>query len=334
MLFRQPRKIEHWLTRTISWALFLTLSFALLLGSLTRLASLGPAGAAHPNHPIMYGGAVGFSVGQPPSVTARSAYVFDADLGFAYFNYHANDELPMASCTKIMTALLAVEHGSLDQVITVGADAHALVRADSSYMGLGTGEKLTLRDLLYGLVLPSGNDAAIAIADGISGNVTDFVALMNQRAAQLGLAHTHFMNPHGLGAPNHYTSARDLAVLAGVAMKNPELVKITSTVHYSIPKTATHAAYELETGDDLLSGARAPYPGAIGVKPGFTGDAGYCQAFAAIRHGHLIVGVVLGEPSWQIRIVDMHNLLDWGFAQESIPPAPPTVPWSHPSPNL
>jgi len=139
MLFRQPRKIEHWLTRTISWALFLTLSFALLLGSLTRLASLGPAGAAHPNHPIMYGGAVGFRVGQPPSVTARSAYVFDADLGFAYFNYHANDELPMASCTKIMTALLAVEHGSLDQVITVGADAHALVRADSSYMGLGTG---------------------------------------------------------------------------------------------------------------------------------------------------------------------------------------------------
>jgi D-alanyl-D-alanine carboxypeptidase (penicillin-binding protein 5/6) len=191
-----------------------------------------------------------------------------------------------------------------------------------------------LRDLLYGLVLPSGNDAAIAIADGISGNVTDFVALMNQRAQQLGLTHTHFMNPHGLGAPNHYTSARDLAVLAGVAMKNPVLVKITSTVHYSIPKTATHAAYELETGDDLLSGARAPYPGAIGVKPGFTGDAGYCQAFAAIRHGHLIVGVVLGEPSWQVRIVDMHNLLDWGFAQESIPPAPPTAPWSHPSPNL
>src|SRR5260221_6958604 len=152
----------------------------------------------------------------------------------------------MASCTKIMTALLAVEHGSLDQVITVGADAHALVRADSSYMGLGTGEKLTLRDLLYGLVLPSGNDAAIAIADGISGNVTDFVALMNQRAAQLGLTHTHFMNPHGLGAPNHYTSARDLAVLAGVALKKTLLVKITSTLPFSISKNATHPPDEPE----------------------------------------------------------------------------------------
>src|SRR5258708_36048289 len=125
MLFRQPRKIERWLTHTISWALFLTLSFALLVGSLTRLASLGPSGAAHPNHPIMYGGAVGFSVGQPPSVTARSAYVFDADLGFAYFNYHANDELPMASCTKIMTALLAVEPSAVDPGIAVWAGAAA-----------------------------------------------------------------------------------------------------------------------------------------------------------------------------------------------------------------
>src|SRR5258706_1013285 len=244
MLFRQPRKIERWLTHTISWALFLTLSFALLVGSLRWLRSLGPSGAADPNRPIRYGGAVGFSVGQPPSVTARSAYVFDADLGFAYFNYHANDELPMASCTKIMTALLAVEHGSLDQVITVGADAHALVRADSSYMGLGTGEKLTLRDLLYGLVLPSGNDAAIAIADGISGNVTDFVALMNQRAAQLGLTHTHFMNPHALCEPNHYTSARDLAVVAGGAPQKPLVVQMTSAVPYNNPQTAPHTPPE------------------------------------------------------------------------------------------
>src|SRR5260221_8124875 len=166
----------------------------------------------------------------------------------------------MASCTKIMTALLAVEHGSLDQVITVGADAHALVRADSSYMGLGTGEKLTLRDLLYGLVLPSGNDAAIAIADGISGNVTDFVALMNQRAAQLGLTHTHFMNPHGLGAPNHYTSARDLAVLAGAPKQNPVVVQISSAVPNSISKTAPPPAYELENRGGLVSAARAPPP--------------------------------------------------------------------------
>jgi D-alanyl-D-alanine carboxypeptidase len=327
-----PARSGH--VRAFSWALFMVISLAIMAGALVKLAALGPAGAPHAANAVTYGGAVGFTSGQPPAVTAKAAYVFDANLGFAYYAKDADQELPMASCTKIMTALLAVEHGSLDQVITVGPDAAALVRADSSYMGLSAGEKLTLRDLLYGLMLPSGNDAAVAIADGIGGSLSGFVAMMNQRAQQLGLTHTHFVNPHGLGANGHYTSAHDLAVLAGVAMRNPEIVQITSTLHYSIPKTATHNAYELETGDDLLAGARSPYPGAIGVKPGFTGDAGYCQAFAAIRHGHLIVGVVLDEPSWQIRINDMRNLLDWGFEQEDIAPAPPVVPWSYPSPTL
>ncbi len=236
----------------------------------------------------------------------------------------------MASCTKIMTMLLAVERGSLDQVVTIGADAAALVRPDSSYMGLSTGEQLTLGDLLYGLVLPSGNDAAVAIADAIGGNVPNFVAMMNARAQQLGLTHTHFVTPHGLDAPGHYTTARELAILAGIAMQHPELVKVTSTLNYSIPKTATHKAYSLHTGIDLLAGARYPYPGAIGVKPGFTGGAGYCEAFAAIRHGHLMVGVVLNEPTWQIRMVDMRTLLDWGFAQEGVPASPTPVPWSYP----
>jgi D-alanyl-D-alanine carboxypeptidase (penicillin-binding protein 5/6) len=236
----------------------------------------------------------------------------------------------MASCTKVMTALLAVEHGSLDQIITVGADAHRLVGPDSSYMGLDTGEKLTLRDLLYGLVMPSGNDAAVAIADGIGGTEAKFVAMMNARAAQLGLTHTHFANPHGLDAPGHYTSAHDLAVLSAVAMKNPTLVTIMSASRYDIPKTATHKAYNLRTGNDLLPGAGSPYPGAIGVKPGYTGPAGFCQAFAAIRHAHLIVGVVLKDPSWQVRRVDMRLLLDWGFEQEGVPAAPPPTPGSTP----
>lgn len=320
--------------QALAWALLLAVLFATMIVTLARMAAVGPAGAAHDMKPQTYAGAVGFTIGQPPQVTARAAYVFDANLGFAYYAKDADEELPMASCTKVMTALLAVERGNLDQVITVGSDAAALVRSDSSFMGLSAGEKLTLRELLYGLVLPSGNDAAVAIADGIAGNVPAFVALMNQRAQQLGLTRTHFVNPHGLGAPGHYTTAHDLAVLAGVAMKNPTLVQFTSVDHYNIPKTATHKAYDLETGNDLLSGARAPYPGAIGVKPGFTGDAGYCQAFAAIRHGHLIVGVVLDEPSWQVRIVDMRALLDWGFEQEGIPAAPPAIPWSHPSPTI
>jgi D-alanyl-D-alanine carboxypeptidase (penicillin-binding protein 5/6) len=273
-------------------------------------------------------------VGRPPSVSAEAGFVYEPRFGITYFAKNADMELPQASCTKVMTALLAVERGNLNQIITVGADAQALVRSDSSYMGLTAGEKLSLKDLLYGLILPSGNDAAVAIADAIGGSAPAFVTLMNERAQQLGLTRTHFMNPHGLGEPNHYTSAHDLAVVAAVAMQNPILVQITSTLEYKIPQTATHKAYDLMTGDDLIPGARSPYPGAIGVKPGYTGDAGYCQAFAAIRYGHLIVGAVLNEPSWQVRITDMRSLLDFGFAQEGIPAAPSPVPGSYPTPEV
>ena len=275
----------------------------------------------------------GAVTGTAPAIAAQAAFVYDADLGFVFYSKNADLELPMASCTKIMTALLAVERGSLDQMVTIGADAAALAAPGNSYMGVSAGERLTLRDLLYGLMLPSGNDAAVAIADAIGGNVPRFVAMMNARAEQLGLTHTHFANPHGLDAPGHFTSARDLAVLAAVAMRNPTLVQITSTKQYNIPQTSTHKAYSLGSGDDLIAGDRSPYPGAIGVKPGFTGAAGYCQAFAAIRRGHLIVGTVMGEPTWEIRITDMRTLLDWGYAQEGIPPAPPPIPWSHPSTN-
>ena len=333
MEYQQQHRARPPIKYAASWTLFLLVSLIALVGSLSRMAAAGPAGVAHDANPRLLGGAVGFSGGLPPPVTAPAAFVFDADTGFTYYSKNANEELQMASCTKVMTLLLAVERGNLNQMVTIGPDAAALVRPDSSFMGLSAGEKLTLHDLLYGLVLPSGNDAAVAIADAIGGNVPNFVAMMNQRAQQLGMTHTHYMNPHGLGEPNHYTTARDLAVLSGVAMHNPTIVQVTSVAHYDIPASPTHKAYSLETGNDLLSGARSPYPGAIGVKPGYTGDAGYCQSFAAFRHGHLIVGAVLDEPSWQVRIVDMRNLLDWGFSQVGVAPAPAAVPWSHPSPN-
>lgn len=319
--------------RTLSWAIFLFVTLIALVVSLARIGAVGPGGRPSVTRPRASSGAIPFVSGQPPSVSAQAAFVYDAGSGFVFYAKNADAELPMASTTKVMTALLAVERGSLNQVVTVGPDAEALVRPDSSFMGLSAGEKLSLEELLYGLVLPSGNDAAVAIADAIGGTEGGFVDLMNQRARELGLTHTHFVTPHGLDEPGHYTTARDLAVLSGVAMKNPTLVKITSALHYSIPKTPLHKAYELQTGNDLLAGARAPYPGAIGVKPGFTGGAGYCMAFAAVRHGHLIVGTVLNEPSWQVRITDMRALLDWGFSQDSIPPAPPAAPWSNPSPD-
>ena len=325
------RGVRRGAMAAVSWMVALLLSLGLMLYCVARIAGGTPV--VHRAIPHAFGGAISLTLGQPPAVQATAAFVYDPNLGFVYYSKNADQEMPMASCTKIMTALLAVERGNLDQMVTVGADAHALVNPDSSYMGLDVGEKLTLRDLLYGLVMPSGNDAAVAIADAIGGNVPNFVAMMNARAQQLGLTRTHFVTPHGLDAPGHYTTARDLAVLSAYALRNPTIVKVVSTLDYIIPKTATHKAYHLHTGNDLLAGARAPYPGALGVKPGFTGNAGFCMSFAANRHGHLIVGAVLDDPSWQVRIVDMHLLLDWGFEQEGVPPALPAAPWSYPSPN-
>ncbi|HEX8996126.1 MAG TPA: D-alanyl-D-alanine carboxypeptidase family protein [Ktedonobacterales bacterium] len=325
----------HPLRATLSWTAYLALSTLVMVAALVQMSRVGATPTLHASQALA--AANDASIAQSsaaPAVAAHAAFLFDANSGLILYSKNADEELPQASCTKVMTALVAVEHGNLDQLITVGADAHALVGPDSSYMGLGTGEKLTLRDLLYGLVLPSGNDAAIAIADGIAGSVPAFVALMNQRAQQLGLTHTHFINPHGLDAAGHYTSARDLAALAAVAMRNPTLVKITSTLSYDIPASPTHKAYHLMTGDDLLAGARSPYPGAIGVKPGYTGPAGFTMAFAAVRFGHLIVGAVLHDPSWQVRIVDMRTLLDWGFQQDGVSPAPPPTPWTNPDPSL
>lgn len=314
------------------WGAYLLASTLLMALLLTQIRS-ATAAPLPPTLPLTSDAQSAYPFGAPPSVAAHAAFLFDADTGLVLYSKNQDEELPQASCTKIMTALIALERMPLDQVITAGADAHKLVGPDSSFMGLDVGEKLTLRDLLYGLLLPSGNDAAVAIADGVAGSQAAFVALMNQRAQELGLTHTHFANPHGLDAPGHHTSARDLAVLAAIALRNPTFRQMVSTRVYTIPKTADHKGYRLVGGNDLLPGARSPYPGVVGVKPGYTGPAGLCMAFAAIRHGHLIVGAVLHDPSWPVRIVDMRALLDWGFQQEGLRPAPPPTPYGNP-PNV
>jgi D-alanyl-D-alanine carboxypeptidase len=188
-------------------------------------------------------------------------------------------------------------------------------------MGLSAGESLTLTQLLYGLLLPSGNDAAIAIADAVGGSQQHFVAMMNAEAQVLGLTHTHFTNPHGLDDSGHFTTAHDLAMLSAVALRQSTIAAIAATGHYDIAASATHKAYSLSNYNSLLPGKAAAYPGAVGLKPGNTGAAGWCEAFAARRGGHLIVGVVLDSPTWTQRNDDMHTLLDWAFAQEGVSPA-------------
>src|SRR5262249_32621748 len=150
-----------------------------------------------------------------------------------------------------------------------------------------------LRELLYGLLLPSGDDAAIAVADAVAGSQEAFVSLMNMEAGLLGLNHTHFANAQGLDAPNHYTTARDLLTLAIFASQSPLFAQIVATPRYILPAAAAHPRFDWETTNLLLS--TLAYPGVTGIKTGFTGDAGHCLVFSATSpYGHLL-GVVLGD---------------------------------------
>ncbi|HEU0026491.1 MAG TPA: D-alanyl-D-alanine carboxypeptidase family protein [Ktedonobacterales bacterium] len=254
--------------------------------------------------------------GPAPAIQAQAAFLFDPERGWLLYQRNADEPRPVASLTKIMTLLVATSSGSLDQSVTIGPDAAALVNSNNSYMGVSAGERLTLRELLYGLMLVGGNDAARAIADTANGGAPAFVAKMNLRATQLGLRHTHFVSADGVSDGN-ISSARDLAALSAIAILQPDIAQIAGTRHIIIPQTATHKRFDLLNTNDLLPGASsAGYPGVNGVKTGYTDSAGYCMAFSSRRNGHLIVGVILGDPSDQAQVSDARALLDWGFAQK------------------
>jgi D-alanyl-D-alanine carboxypeptidase len=244
-----------------------------------------------------------------PTIHAAAGLLMDLDDGRLLFKAHENDQLPMASTTKIMTALIALRRGKLDQPVTIGADAVAEGSGDNSRMGVSQGEVLSLEDMLYGLLLPSGDDAAVAIADAIGGSVPDFVAMMNAEAKIMGLTHTHYVNPDGLDADGHYTSASDLLKLTRRALALPEFALIVNTFEHKIPATAQHNKHDLFTTNALIDN----YPGADGIKTGTTPAAAYCLVFSATHTSGQLVGVLLGDASDNGRYVDAQALLDWGF---------------------
>ena len=234
------------------------------------------------------------------AVSAQGAVVIDADTGETLFEQNADSRLPMASTTKIMTALVALGEGDLDRVYTVKPE-YAAVEGSSMY--LKAGETLSLRDTLYGLMLASGNDAAVAIA-GECGGMNAFVGKMNAKAVELGLTDTHFDNPNGLPSDTHYTTAHELAKITAAALKDPVFRQIVST------KSCTVSGHALSNHNRLLS----MYDGAIGVKTGFTRAAGRCLVSAAERNGRTIIAVTLNDPNdWN----DHREMLDAGFAQYS-----------------
>jgi D-alanyl-D-alanine carboxypeptidase len=238
-----------------------------------------------------------------PSIKGRAAIVLDLTTGQILYQQDQATRYAEASLTKMMTAMVAADLVPLDTVITV---PDAATQVEPNHMGISTGEKLTVRELLEGMLLDSGNDAAEALAMGIVDRAK-FIDFMNQKAAALHLRATHFTNPSGLDDADHYSSAYDLAVIGATLLADyPDLRTIVGSKQISIYSTPQHKAFNPINIDRLLS----TYPGAIGIKPGYTGAAGYCLAAAATRNGRTILVVVLGSTQ---HFTDAATLLDFGF---------------------
>lgn len=238
-----------------------------------------------------------------PGVGAKGAALMDVDSGRLLFGKNEHQQLPMASTTKIMTAILAIESNKLDDLVSVSNTA---VRVEPSSIWLVPGEQISLLHLVYGLMLRSGNDAACAIAEHLAGSVSDFADLMNKKAKELGMLNTNFKNPHGLPDPEHYTTASDLAKLSAYALRNRQFTAIVSTTRFSIPSEQQGALRIWHNKNRLLQA----YPGADGVKTGWTRAAGYCLVASANRDGQRLVAVVLNSPDdWG----ETAALLDYGF---------------------
>ena len=246
-----------------------------------------------------------------PPVLATSAYLLDADTGDTLYAYQPFMHLPMLSTTKLMTATLAIEQdgNNLNQRITI-TDAMSRdisqLSPDSALFGIKKGEIYTLRDLLYGLLFVSGNDAAIAIADTVGGNLQHFVAEMNAKAQQLGLHDTHYMNPHGLLQDGQYSCAHDLALLGFYSMGIPALHQISGQNAYHIPAGGNHPERFLINENQFMWW----YPGVDGGKTGYDNQSDFIQVMSVTRNHHHLIGVVMHTNNWW---TDMRDLMNWGF---------------------
>ncbi len=235
--------------------------------------------------------------------SAQTAVVIETSTNAILYQKNPHKRLPMASTTKIMTAICAIEAGNIDRTVTVDDRA---VGVEGSSIYLARGERLTVRELLYGLMLHSGNDAAVAIACAVSGSVEDFAKLMNDTAAKIGAVNTHFDNPNGLDSDTHYTTAYDLAIITSYGLKNEDFADIVSTYTTTIPNGDKPYPRKLKNHNRLLTS----YEGCTGVKTGYTRRCGRCLVSSARRGNTELVAVTLNDGNdWQ----DHTAMLDYGF---------------------
>lgn len=291
------------------------------LGGRSAAAATVPAAARF--HPRLLSAAGGFIpavvTASPAPVTAAGGILVDLDSGAILWRQDDHRRLSPASTTKILTALVVLENLDPGRMVTITADA--LHQApDETRMGLLAGERLSVRELLTGMLLVSGNDAATALAVDTVG-LGPFVAAMNAQVAALGLRDSHFTTPVGLEDPGQYTSAYDLAVMSAAAERHfPLFAQTVALRTATLPATAGHPEFDLTSINLLLS----MYAPAVGIKPGWTGDAGYCEVGMAVRDGHRLISVLLNAP---YDFSQSRRLLDWGFQQEGLPSTlPPPSP--------
>ncbi len=251
----------------------------------------------------------------PAGVQAKAAAVENAATGQLLWSRADNTERPMASITKVMTALLVIKAGNLNRTITVPAAVISYVRKyDASNAGLRVGDKLTARQLLYALLLPSGADAAYTLAQAYGPGTGAFIKKMNATAELMGMSRTHFSNFDGLPWPteySNYSTAANLLILGRTAMRYAAFRSIVDQRSYRITAGSGHHAYLWRNLNPLI----VHYPGAIGIKPGYTAAAGQCLLFEATRGGHSVIGVTLGSPGaiTVVSTADATRVLTWAF---------------------
>lgn len=238
-------------------------------------------------------------------ITAKAALFLDTK-GHNLYSKNAHTRLPIASLVKVMTALIALEHKSLTDKFTVSQKAADM---EPDKMLLIAGERLTLKELLYGIFLISANDSAEVLAEGTTGDRGEFLKLMNEKSKQLGMNDTYFANPTGLDEDSNssYSTAYDMVLLSRYLIRNyPAVVEISKTDHIYLPITDEHQSYDMYSGINLLT----TYPGVVGFKTGLTPEAGYTLITLAQRGGHEVIGVLLGS---EYRRDEARELLDYSF---------------------
>ena len=239
-----------------------------------------------------------------PQTYSRAVVVYDRTSKTVIYGKNENDIRAMASTTKIMTAIVLLENADLSQTVEVSKHA---ANTGGSRLGLKTGDKITLKDLLYGLMLCSGNDAAVQIAETVGGSVEGFAEMMNKKAQELGLKNTSFVTPHGLDKEGHHTTAYELAVLTDYALNNSEFAKIVNTKNHVV--SINGSPKELNNTNELLGYLQ----GVNGVKTGFTNNALRCLVTSTLRNDFNIITVVLGADTKKIRTTDSIKLIEYTY---------------------